>query len=482
MSQATNNKMAQDISEFKSVRYSSEASLKKSNDELAIAQRDVARLKREIENLKQSDSTKTQSLRDIERKLREKESELKSALASKESEVLRLSSSASSFASERDRLLAEVEKLSTWKINAEETIASQCKKIDVINSQLQRLERELEADPSSEYETLLKERASLIQQLARVKNEFVQKSDRIKTTKIQTENLLRRNLTYSSSIPSGATVRTVKTPILSNNVVIGEFTNRRKNIATTPHDQPFGTQAKSEASSTQQTYATISSVPQSSTQLDKAVVSPPKAPTLTEISSNVATELTKEKPAASKTMSAYDLALAKAQQAADAKNDVDQQLKAEVDVNLTAPDSEQPTPPMSGWAGYKHSQWGGYLDNLDNLSSDKSAKQSSSMVEQKDYQYKDNSKRGFGYLENLSAKESSDQKSPDRKEEYLAAEKTYLVEAKNLALEAAKSFQEVQSKPNDKDALENANAKKRKVDELLAKAREMRAKAEEITN
>ena len=476
ISQTTNKKMAQDISEFKSVRYSSEASLKKSNDELAIAQRDVARLKREIENLKQSDSTKSQSLRDIEKKLTEKESQLKSALASKESEVLRLTSSASSFASERDRLLAEVDKLSKWKVNAEETIASQCKKIEMINSQLHQLEKELEANPSSEYETLLKERASLIEQLARVKNEFVQKSDRIKTTKIQTENLLRRNLTYSSSVPPGATVRTVTTPILSNNVVIGEFTNRRKNVAISPFDAP----AESKNTSTQQAYASRSSAPVRSTQLDKAVVSPPKAPTLTEISSNAATELTKEKPVVSKTMSAYDRALAEAQQASNTKTSIDQNLKAEVVTVPTAPKSERPTPPMSGWAGYrKNSQWGGYLDNL---SSEQPVKESSTKSEKTEYQYKDNPKRGFGYLENLSTKKSTDQKGPDRKEEYLAAEKTYLVEAKKLALEAAKSFQEVQSKPNDKDVLEKANAKKREVDELLAKAREMRAKAEEITN
>jgi predicted nucleic acid-binding Zn-ribbon protein len=462
--------MAQDISEFKSVRYSSEASLKKTNDELALTQRDVARLKREIENLKQSEVTKTQSIKDLERKLTEKESQLKSTLASNESEVLRLSSNVKTFASEKEKLLAEVEKLSVWKTNAEETISTQCRKIESINSQLQRMEKDLSGAPSSEYETLLKERATLIEQLAAVKQELVQKNDKIQTTKIQTENLLRRNRSHVSTVPSGATVRTVRTPILSNSVVVGEFSSRRRNIAEDSPSKMIKTFSAPPSPTQQQTSTagqapSVQATPQ---QPEKAVVAPPNAPTLLEISSNIATTLTK--PASSNTMSAYDQALAKAKQAADAKSGAVSEPKAKV---ITAP-------PMSGWAGYKDSRFGGYLDNL----SESKVKSAPTSTE-KAYQYKDNAQKGFGYLDNLSqpAKTPSpSQNESDRKQEYLAAEKQFLLDAKNLALTAAKSFQEAQTKPNDKAALETANAQKREVDKLLAKAKEMRAKAEAITS
>jgi predicted nucleic acid-binding Zn-ribbon protein len=464
----------EDISEFKSVRYSAEASLKQTNDDLALAQRDVARLKREIENLKQSDSTKTQSIKDLERKLREKESQLKSTLTSNESEILRLSSSAKTFASEKEKLLSEVEKLSMWKRNAEETIASQCGKIESINSQLQRMERDLTGAPSSEYETLLKERATLIERLAAVKQELVQKNDKIKTTKIQTENLLRKNRSYASSVPPGAVIRTVRTPILSNSIVVGEFTSRRRNIAEDSPSMMIKTVSAPSSPKQQQTSTAVEVPPQ---QLEKTVVSPPNAPTLLEISSNMATTLTKS-TSSSSTMSAYDQALAKAKQAADTLVAASEP-KAQV-TTASKSEAKAPPAPMSGWAGYKDSRFGGYLDNLSSPTVE-----SASASKEKAYKYKDNAQKGFGYLENLSQSAetpSSSQNESDRKQEYLAAEKQYLLDAKNLALTAAKSFQEAQTKPNDKDALEKANAQKREVDELLAKAKEMRAKAEAITS
>lgn len=447
ISQTANKKMANDISEFKSVRYSSEASLKKTSDELALAQREVERMKREIENLRSSTSTKTQSVKDLERKLTEKESQLKTVLESKESEMARLNTSVTAFASERDRLLGEVEKLSLWKSTAEETINAQCEKIDAINFQLQVLERELKGTPSSEYETLLKERASLIEKLAQVKNDFVQKNDKIKTTKIQTANLLRRNSSYSSPPPPGTTVRTVRRPILTNNAVIGEFvtgefSHRRKNVASVASQALTPTEPA------------IVATPPSAGQAKKTVVSPPNAPTLQKIS---------------KTMSAYDIALEKARQAASIKAPAapvqNDQVTAIPNLNSQAP--------MSGWAGYKDSKWGGYLDNL---SSKKTTSQSSG---DEGYQYKDNARKGFGYLDNLSAKNPTE--NPARKDGFLEAEKKYLMNAKNLALEAARSYEEAKSRPDDKNALEQAIAKKREVDELLAKAKEMRAKAEEIT-
>jgi predicted nucleic acid-binding Zn-ribbon protein len=477
--------MAQDISEFKSVRYSSEASLKKTNDELALAQRDVARLKREIDNLRQYDNTKTQSLKDLERRLTEKESQLKSAMSSKDSEVSRLNASVGSFSSEKEKLLAEVEKLSKWKSKAEETIATQCKQIESINSQLQRMERDLSGNPSSEYETLLKERASLIEQLARVKSDLVQKNDKIRTTKIQTENLLRRNLSYSSSSPSGGTgVRTVRTPILSNNVVVGEFTSRRRNLAT---DAP-SSMIETVSAPPKQEQASVSTSPAfvaPPKQAEKVVTPPRNPPTLSEVS-NMAATLTKEKPtpSTSSTMSAYDLAISRAQQAAAEPKPAATMAPKPKQETATAPKPEAKVPaaPMSGWAGYKDSRHGGYLDNL----SEKQTDISSPKSEPKGYQYKDNAQKGFGYLDHLSAPKPAENSSPSqtdsaRKEGYLASEKQYLLEAKNLALTAAKSFQEAQSKPNDRDALERANSEKRKVDDLLQKAKEMRAKAEEIS-
>jgi hypothetical protein len=472
VSQTTNKKMAQDISEFKSVRYSSEASLKKTTDQLAVAQREIERLKREIEHLKQSDTNRTDSLKELERKLTEKELQLKSALASKESEVSSLNTSVSSFASERDRLLTEVEKLSEWKSSAEETIAIQCKKIEVINSQLQRMERDLKATPSSEYEDLLKERASLIERLAHVKEQLVQKNDKIKTTKIQTDNLLRRNnATYASSFSPGSSIRTARTPILSNNVVIGEFTTRRRNIATS--DVPASVPRTTPIHKTSSASPGAEAPPK---QAEKLVVSPPQAPTLSEISSNMAATLTQVKTAPPNTMSAYDLAIEKAQQAADANTSA--KSKSIAETTTPQPETKTSTGPMSGWAGYKDSKWGGYFDNLS--SSAKASDQS------KDYKYKDSAQKGFGYLDNLSASKPTESppmapKGPDLKDEYLEAEKKYLLDAKNLALQAALSFQQAQSNPNDKGAMEKANAEKVKVNELLSKAKEMRAKAEEIT-
>ena len=433
--------MAQDISEFKSARYSSEASLKKTTDELAVAQRDVDRLKREIENIKQSDQSRSLELRDLQRKLNEKESQLNAALASKESEVSSLNRSATSFKSERDRLLAEVEKLSEWKRNAEGTIARQCSKIERINAQIQRLDRDLSGPPPSEYESLLKERASLIEQLARVKNELVQKTNQINTAKSQTEALLRQNFNAGLPPPPGTSIRTVRTPILSNNVVIGEFTSRRRNVATSPGapDLYGDNVIQSTLAGNPKTPVTQQTPPaEEPKQAEAVVASPPNPPTLSEISSNVAAAITQPvaqaKTSSSNTMSAYDLALAK--------------LQAQSQSAAPVPQSSSSTSASSG------------------------------------YSYKDSEKKGFGYLDNLSRQPVASSPAPktqESKDQYLDSEKKFLLEAKNLALSAAKSFQEAQSKPNDTAALAKAAAEKAKVDELLAKAREMRAKADQIT-
>jgi hypothetical protein len=438
-------------------------------------------MKREIENMKQSDSSKTLSLKDLERKLTEKEAQLKTALTSKESEVSRLSRNAKDFASERERLLVEVERLSKWKVSAEETISVQCKKIEMINLQLKRLESELASTPSSEYETLLQERATLIEKLAFVKTEFVEKNDKIKTTKIQTENLMRRNMGFSSPPPPRASVRTLKTPIISNNNVIGDFIESRRRNIVTATEIPAAAAAKrimTPAQQTPQPERPIQARSQETKQDEKVVVSPPKAPTLSEISSSMAATLTKEKTTASNTMSAYDLAL---QQAQDARKvTVPDAIKPSSAESVTSLKTEtKDAAPMSGWAGHKNARWGGYLDNL---SSTNSGQQSS--TERETNGHKDDVQKGFSYLDNLSAKKPEDDPSRENKksikDEYLDAEKQYLLDAKNLAFSAAKNFQEAQSKPNDKDALERANSEKRKIDELLAKAREMRLKAEEM--
>jgi chromosome segregation ATPase len=99
--------------------------------------------------------------------------------------------------------------------------------------------------------------------------------------------------------------------------------------------------------------------------------------------------------------------------------------------------------PMSGWAGYKNKQWGGYLDNLASPTSTATAAAPVS-----------------------------------KKSDYKKAEREYLLEAKTLAAVAFQSFEEARKLKGDdqkyKDALAKANQEKAKVDELLAKAREMK--------
>jgi hypothetical protein len=100
--------------------------------------------------------------------------------------------------------------------------------------------------------------------------------------------------------------------------------------------------------------------------------------------------------------------------------------------------------PMSGWAGYKNKQWGGYLDNLASPTSTATA---------------------------AAAPVSA-------RSDYKKAEREYLLEAKSLAAVAFQSFEEARKLKGDdqkyKDALAKANQEKAKVDELLAKAREMK--------
>ena len=65
-----------------------------------------------------------------------------------------------------------------------------------------------------------------------------------------------------------------------------------------------------------------------------------------------------------------------------------------------------------------------------------------------------------------------------KKSDYKKAEREYLLEAKSLAAVAFQSFEEARKLKGDdqkyKDALAKANQEKAKVDELLAKAREMK--------
>ena len=100
--------------------------------------------------------------------------------------------------------------------------------------------------------------------------------------------------------------------------------------------------------------------------------------------------------------------------------------------------------PMSGWAGYKHKQWGGYLDNLS-----EPARSST-----------------------LTATPAS------TKRDYKEAEREYLLEAKSLAAVVLQCFEDARKLKGQgqtyQDALAKANQEKAKVDDLLARAREMK--------
>eukprot|EP00986_Skeletonema_menzelii_P011353 scaffold5819_cov148-Skeletonema_menzelii.AAC.8 len=100
--------------------------------------------------------------------------------------------------------------------------------------------------------------------------------------------------------------------------------------------------------------------------------------------------------------------------------------------------------PMSGWTGYKNKQWGGYLDNLSQPA------QSTT----------------------LTAAPVS------KKSDYKEAERKYLLEAKSLAAVVLQSFENARKLKGQgqtyQDALAKANQEKAKVDDLLARAREMK--------
>ncbi len=109
-----------------------------------------------------------------------------------------------------------------------------------------------------------------------------------------------------------------------------------------------------------------------------------------------------------------------------------------------AANQEPSSAPMSGWAGYKHKQWGGYLDNL-----------------------------------SQPAQSTTVTATPvSKRSDYKEAEREYLLEAKSLAAVVLQSFEDARKlKGKDQkyqDALAKANEEKAKVDELLAKAREMK--------
>lgn len=100
--------------------------------------------------------------------------------------------------------------------------------------------------------------------------------------------------------------------------------------------------------------------------------------------------------------------------------------------------------PMSGWAGYKHKQFGGYLDNL-----------------------------------SQPAQATTVTAAPvTKKSDYKEAERKYLLEAKSLAAVVLQSFENARKLKGQgqtyQDALAKANQEKAKVDDLLARAREMK--------
>ena len=117
--------------------------------------------------------------------------------------------------------------------------------------------------------------------------------------------------------------------------------------------------------------------------------------------------------------------------------------------SLSSATMEQPSSnngPMSGWAGYKNKQWGGYLDNLSSETEATTVTTATPVIKNIDYR---------------------------------EAEREYLLEAKSLAAVAFQSFEEArklkgQDQKKYKEALAKANQEKAKVDELLAKAREMK--------
>lgn len=415
-SSESNKKMSGEIIGFTTARRSTESLLNKSSRDLDAARQEIDRLKKQIEEAHQFDAANTGKIEGLERDLAEKSAALN-----------RLQLGAAQFASEKERLLEDLNDLRQWKDQAQSSINALSNEIG-----LEALSNEIVPSQEGKID-------EVIEKLSGIRNEFYQKDAQLNYAMSSTDALLKGqsgtiysadNMIETRSSPPPAVPSTTRTrssfaikPALPRVDVVGSgFSSRQKNVATVRQSKfssiPSGVSGGTEGNSPM---AENASLPK---ELTPPVMNSPLRAAFA-------------KPKSSNTMSAYDAAVAASQQ------------KEKATLGQTAMSEASPAP-MSGWAGYKHKQWGGYLDNL-------SPNDPTPQAQQNEY--------------TLS--------------QYRKAEKQLLLEAKALAQVAAKSFEEARALKGGHDKnkydhiLARANQERARVDEILAEANEMKAKAEQ---
>lgn len=269
-SMVSNKKLSGEIVGLNTARRSTESLLKDSSNKLEGAMRDVERLKQEIQGVKKSDASNISRIRGLENELAEKSTTLE-----------RTQARTDQFASEKDRLLADLTNLKSWKDSAQLTINSLSNEI-ALNS----LSNEIANSQGGSLD-------AIINKLSGIRNELSKKDAQLSATKSATEALLKEKaadqkpgsntVEKRSFTPGGQSTLGRKAPVQSTNVIGGGFASRNKNVATVRENR---------------------------------------------------------------------LASSPSQQ--------DGRPREEVTVEASSNDPA----PMSGWAGYKNPQWGGYLDSL----------------------------------------------------------------------------------------------------------------------
>eukprot|EP00571_Detonula_confervacea_P014148 CAMPEP_0172308286 /NCGR_PEP_ID=MMETSP1058-20130122/8931_1 /TAXON_ID=83371 /ORGANISM="Detonula confervacea, Strain CCMP 353" /LENGTH=1927 /DNA_ID=CAMNT_0013020669 /DNA_START=215 /DNA_END=5998 /DNA_ORIENTATION=+ len=411
-SSTSNKKLSGEVVGFQTARRSTESLLKQSSHDLDAAKQEINRLMKRIEETQRFDASNIGKIKALE-----------SELAEKSAALDRLQSGATKFASEKERLLEDLNNLRQWKDSAQSSINALANEIG-----LNALSNEIAQTQEGKID-------EVIEKLSGIRNELHRKDAELNYAKSSTDALLKGQSetiysagnmieTRSSPPPAGpSSSRTrssyaIKPALPRVNVVGSGFSTRQKNVATARQSKfsssPMG--GGTEGTSTMVENASL-----------------PKEPTPPVVNTPL-------RPKSSNTMSAYDAALAASQQKEKATPD---------GVGQTAMSEASPAP-MSGWAGYKHKQWGGYLDNL-------SPNDPTPQAQQNEY----------------------------TANQYRKAEKQLLLEAKTLAQVAAKSFEEARALKGGQDKkkydgiLARANQERARVDEIFAEANVMKEKAEQ---
>ena len=223
-SSASSKKLSGEIIGLETARRSTESLLRQSSQNLDAARQEVELLKEQLQVVKRSDATNTAKIQGLERELQEK-----AAL------VNRLQSGSEQFASDKSKLINDLNSLRLWQDSAQATIKSLSNEVA-----LSAVSKEIAQSKDGMID-------NVIEKLSSIRNDLKQKDVELNYTKSATDALLKKQQVQPKPSGMGNMIETRSSPAASvgggtdtgpsvnviggGNVIGAGFGTRRRNVA-----------------------------------------------------------------------------------------------------------------------------------------------------------------------------------------------------------------------------------------------------------